>query len=175
MSVNKDLEIIKELLDDGCFDCCTNQYPVSRDSVKEVWAIAERMAEEIERLENEMNTLMNKNLPEEMREMHRRQKEYIQHQRQHLKNMTRKYKNSLESKQKALWGMSKAIDSRDFDISRLKSELEKRQKVVFCKDCEKWHTENCPRRYWDDNYIEYFYPESNGYCEYGRRESEEGK
>jgi len=45
---NEDAKKIKELLDDGCFDCCTNQYPVSRDSVKEVWAIAERMAEEIE-------------------------------------------------------------------------------------------------------------------------------
>lgn len=44
---NEYLEKIKELLDDGCFDCCTNQYPVSRDSVKEVWAIAERMAKEI--------------------------------------------------------------------------------------------------------------------------------
>jgi len=48
---NEDAKKIKELLDDGCFDCCTNQYPVSRDSVKEVWAIAERMAAEIERLE----------------------------------------------------------------------------------------------------------------------------
>lgn len=45
---NEDAKKIKELLDDGRFDCCTNQYPVSRDSVKEVWAIAERMAEEIE-------------------------------------------------------------------------------------------------------------------------------
>jgi len=52
---NEDAKKIKELLDDGCFDCCTNQYPVSRDSVKEVWAIAERMAAEIEQLKEEVN------------------------------------------------------------------------------------------------------------------------
>ncbi len=51
---NEDAKKIKELLDDGCFDCCTGCYPVSRDSVKEVWAIAERMAAEIDRLKAEL-------------------------------------------------------------------------------------------------------------------------
>jgi vacuolar-type H+-ATPase subunit I/STV1 len=125
---NENLEKIKQLCD---VEVPYNEVcSIHANALGEIQEAAERMAREIERLENEMNTLMNKNLPEEMREMHRRQKEYIQHQRQHLKNMTRKYKNSLESKQKALWGMSKAIDSRDFDIARLKAELEKKEKVL---------------------------------------------
>ena len=47
--------------------------------------------------------------------------------------------------------------------------------MKICGDCEKWHTENCSRRHWDDNYIEYFYPEKDGYCEHGQRGESEGK
>lgn len=167
---NKDLKTIDDALNSGALNE-NDVFEFDSATVEIIFGAAERMAREIERLENEMNTLMNKNLPEEMREMHRRQKEYIQHQRQHLKNMTRKYKNSLESKQKALWGMSKAIDSRDFDISRLKAEFEKRPEVIYCGTCK------------------YYVPNEN-FCNAGllgkvspfdfcfrgqRRESEEGK
>ena len=54
---NKDVEKIKELLDDGCFDCCTRCYPVSRDDVKEVWTITARMAEKIVEQESSLEVL----------------------------------------------------------------------------------------------------------------------
>lgn len=49
-------------------------------------------------------------------------------------------------------------------------------KPITCSECKKYETEDCSRRHWDDNYIQYFYPEKDDHCKYAeRKEVVDGK
>lgn len=160
---NEYLEKIKELLDDGCFDCCTNQYPVSRDSVKEVWAIAERMAAEIERLttadvlSDEAAIATTKYIEELEADVTR------------LKAELEKYKEKIHHLYDINSELAQANSDTNFQLNFFKAELEKRSEVVRCGECKKQGSENCPRYHYDEVYMEHFYPEDNSYCEHGQR------